>query len=172
MVGSSQGRVEAASLGLATGGQEGWMVHRFVILCILGFMVVLSTTGCTARTGGSVMVEDAWARPGLAGGMSAAYFIIHNTTQQSDVLVGVAGPVASVIQLHRSVMDTNGIMKMEHTDVVEIPARSSVSFEPGGLHVMLVDLQQDLRGGQQFDLTLTFQNYGDMTIPVEVKEEG
>jgi len=37
---------------------------------------------------------------------------------------------------------------------------------------MLDGLIQDLKAGERFVLTLTFQKSGDTTVSVEVKEEG
>jgi copper(I)-binding protein len=45
-----------------------------------------------------------------------------------------------------------------------------VEFEPGGLHVMLVNLSRDLKSGDQFKITLNFQNAGDMALDAEVME--
>ena len=67
-------------------------------------------------------------------------------------------------------MDSEGIMSMEQQDQVPIPANEIVEFAPGGLHVMLVSLGQDLSVGDTFPITLVFQNHGEMSLSVEVKQ--
>jgi copper(I)-binding protein len=67
-------------------------------------------------------------------------------------------------------MDPEGTMTMERQDLVGIPANGVVDFAPGGLHVMLTDLVNDLKVGDTFDLTLEFQRAGDITVEVEVKQ--
>jgi copper(I)-binding protein len=49
---------------------------------------------------------------------------------------------------------------------VEIPAGGSVAFAPGGLHVMLMDLQRPMVEGESFTMTLMLEDGGE--IPVEV----
>jgi copper(I)-binding protein len=53
---------------------------------------------------------------------------------------------------------------------VEIPADSTVKLEPGGLHVMLLDLKKDLVVGDTVEVTLTFSAAGEKTLTAEVKE--
>jgi len=61
-------------------------------------------------------------------------------------------------------------MTMQEIDKLEIPAGETVKLEPGGYHVMLIDLVEPLEVGQTFDVTLTFEKAGDKTVTVEVKE--
>ena len=51
---------------------------------------------------------------------------------------------------------------------LEIPANGSVTLAPGGLHVMLMKLQQPLTKGGQFSMTLIFKNAGrvDVSVPI------
>jgi copper(I)-binding protein len=67
-------------------------------------------------------------------------------------------------------MDSEGIMTMEQQDQVPIPVNDTVEFAPGGLHVMLVSLSQDLSVKDTFPITLVFQNHGEMSLIVEVKQ--
>ena len=51
-----------------------------------------------------------------------------------------------------------------------MPARGQVSFKPGGLHVMLIGLRQELKPGDKFAVTLRFEKAGDRTIEAVVRE--
>ena len=62
-------------------------------------------------------------------------------------------------------------MTMQQVDSVDIPAGGSVAFEPGGLHVMLLDLPDPLEIGETFDLTLTTADGVEIIVPVEVRTE-
>jgi copper(I)-binding protein len=64
----------------------------------------------------------------------------------------------------------SGMMTMRPVEKVEIPAESTVKLEPGGLHVMLLDLQKDLVAGDTVEVTLTFSGAGEVTVTAEVKE--
>lgn len=139
---------------------------------VLGLAVVLLMSlllvGC-AGSGGELKVEDAWARPGIPGGNSAAYFVIQNGGA-ADVLLSASGNVASAVELHISKMQ-DGTMMMEQQEKVDVPANSAVEFKPGGLHVMLISLPKELKAGDSFPLTLRFQNAGEIQINVPVKEQ-
>jgi hypothetical protein len=86
------------------------------------------------------------------------------------VLRSASGSVAASVELHMSQMD-NGVMKMQPQEMVEVPAQNKVEFKPGGLHIMLVNLKQDLKSGDRFELTLQFDKAGAQTIQVIVKEQ-
>ena len=130
--------------------------------------ILLITTGCESAQ--SIVVQDAWARPGFQGDNSAVYLRISNPTDQGDGLIGADSDIAEVTEIHLSKMDESGTMKMERQELVGIPARSSTELTPGGLHIMLVNLVKDLSVGDTFALSLEFQRVGDITIEVEVKQ--
>ena len=70
-------------------------------------------------------------------------------------------------------MDTNlagGVMMMVQQENVHVGAQSQIEFTPGGLHVMLIGLNQDLNPGDTFQVTLNFENAGRITLDVPVRE--
>lgn len=115
-------------------------------------------------------MDSPWARPGTAGSNGAAYFAINNATSQPDLLLSANCDLAAATEIHMSRMREDGTMEMRPQENVPVPSGGSVTFEPGGLHVMLVDLQQDLQPGDAFDLQLAFQNAGEISVQVEVLE--
>lgn len=69
------------------------------------------------------------------------------------------------------VMDMGGMMQMqEMADGLALTGGETVAFQPGGYHVMLVDLVGPLEVGEEFDLTLDFENADSVTVTVEVRE--
>ena len=52
----------------------------------------------------------------------------------------------------------------------EVEAEYAV-LEPGGYHIMLLDISTPLELGETFDVTLTFENAGEQVVEVEVREE-
>ncbi len=133
-----------------------------LVVILLGFSACSSTK--------DLSVDNVWARPGFQGDNSAVYFAIRNPGDQADVLLQAISDVAGSTEIHLSKMDSEGIMTMDHQDKVPIPANEMVEFAPGGLHVMLVSLSQDLSVGDTFPITLVFQNKGEMSVNVEVKQ--
>ena len=121
---------------------------------------------------GSIVVEDAtvdWpANPSVA----AVRMVVRNGTAKPDTLLSVSSPVAKTATVHRSDTDAEGRATMTPEDELAIPARSAVTFEPGGLHVMLTGITEDLQVGDDVDLSLTFEHAGTVTATAEVVEPG
>lgn len=115
-------------------------------------------------------VREAWARPGFSGGSSAVYLTIQNPTSNSETLQSITSDVAENIEIHQSEMDDGGVISMHHQPEIYIPAKEKVKFQPGGLHAMLMNLKKDLKPGDQFEVTLYFQNRGALSVKVEVRE--
>lgn len=64
-----------------------------------------------------------------------------------------------------------GVTGMTQVMRIDIPAGSTVEFEPGGNHVMLMQLVQPLVAGQTFPVTLQFERGGARSITVEVRDD-
>jgi len=62
-------------------------------------------------------------------------------------------------------------MMMREVESVAIPANGSLLFKPGAYHVMLMDLAAPLVAGETFDLTLTFERAGDVSVTAEVRDQ-
>jgi copper(I)-binding protein len=136
------------------------------ILILLVILFISSTCSSTEV----LSVEEEWARPGFQGDNSAIYLTIRNPGDQADVLIHADSKIAESTEIHLSKMDSTGVMTMEHQDQVPIPPDDSVEFSPGGLHIMLVNLGQDLSVGDSFPISLEFQKAGELSVEVEVRQ--
>ena len=114
-------------------------------------------------------IINAWARAGTAGGNSAIYLIMDNPTDQDDVLLSVYSNVAEAVELHRSQMTDEGTMTMQQQENIPLPSGTKIELKPGGLHIMLVNLKQDLIAGDSFQVTFTFQNAGEINLKVLIQ---
>lgn len=140
-------------------------------------LIALALPACFVEaqdyTRGQLTVAQPWsmALPPNAPTV-AAYFVISNSGPDADRLESVDSPIAGAAQLHQHISE-NGLMKMQHVDTVEIPARGSVTLAPMAYHVMLLDLKDRARliDGQTFALTLHFQKAGDLTVDVVVLKQ-
>ncbi len=114
----------------------------------------------------SLTVSDAWARPGMKGGNSAAYFVINNDSDKPDTLYGadVKEDIAKRVEIHETYDAGNGKMGMRHVPFIVIPPKSKVEFKPGGYHVMLIGLKETLSEGKTFTLILRFKRAGDVIV--------
>jgi copper(I)-binding protein len=62
-------------------------------------------------------------------------------------------------------------MTMRPIDGLDLPAGTAVVLEPGGYHIMLLDLVAPLELGTEVSLTLTFEQAGEQTVSVPVLAE-
>ena len=142
-------------------------MKRFYLL-ILSVSMLLVFAACAA--GGEIAVSGAWARPAAAGQNSAVYFELENGSSAADRLVGVSGDAAKMIQAHETMIDANNVASMHHMPEISIPAGEVVVFEPGGLHVMMMNLSTDLNPGDVVTITLHFEKHADIVVEAPVRE--
>jgi copper(I)-binding protein len=62
------------------------------------------------------------------------------------------------------------MMGMREIPSIEIPAGGQVELVPGGLHLMVMDLVDDLEVGDRYELVLEFEHADPVTVTVEVRE--
>ena len=121
-------------------------------------------------TGGGLAVSGAWVRAAQAGATSAAYMTLANGQAAHDALVGVsATDVTDDASIHETTSDGSGMTGMQHIDSIEIPAGGTVALEPGGYHVMLMDLKKELKAGDRVTLVLTLDQAGVINVDAEVR---
>jgi hypothetical protein len=137
---------------------------------ILAFAASLVVAGAALAQPTQLEVDNAWARatPGKADN-GAAYVTI--TSPTVDRLVSASTPVAKKAELHTMSMQ-GMVMKMRPISGVDIPAGQPVSLKPGGEHIMLMGLNEQLREGRSFPLTLDFEKAGPRTVTVTVEKAG
>lgn len=122
---------------------------------------------------GSMTVVAPTATPTAPGQPHGAIFIqsIRNTGAQADQLIGARAEVAKSMEVHRMTMDNN-VMKMREIPHIDVPAKGDVSLAKGsrnGYHLMLMNLKQPLKQGDQFPVTLIFKQAGEQQITVTVE---
>jgi copper(I)-binding protein len=60
-------------------------------------------------------------------------------------------------------------MTMRQVSSIELPAGQTIRLEPGGFHVMLIDLKHGLKAGDKLSLTLRFERAGTRKVTAEVR---
>lgn len=105
-------------------------------------------------------VGHPWVRPVEKSGAADVYFTVLNKGDVQDVLVGAATPVAPIVSLH----DGHDFVH----EIYLLPGKPLV-FKPGGMHVRLIGLREDLKEGDRFPLTLQFRRSGGVMVEVWVE---
>lgn len=126
------------------------------------------------NSAGKVETSYGWVRATTGTqdpSMSAAFMVIDNQTDEDVTLVGASSPVAGMAEIHEMVMGEDGAMVMQKSETgLTIAAGHLDELKPGGWHVMLMDLNQELKPGDEVDLTLEFGNGDKLDVTLPVKE--
>jgi len=133
--------------------------------------LLLLCAGASAAESGpadTIYATEPFARAVPPGQPNSAVFMqLSNAGDEDRALVAAASPAAEVVELHTHRME-DGMMKMRRIERIALPARETVTLQPGGLHVMLIGLTEQLQPGGEIAVTLTFDDDStlDLTIPV------
>jgi copper(I)-binding protein len=143
----------------------------------------------TTEAAADIEITDAWARQSPMGTTAGAVYM-NITAAEDDALVGASVPedIAGTTEVHETVMaeetmeedatettmaggeDDMGTMTMQEVESVELPAGETVALEPGGFHIMLLDLVAPLEVGDEVTVTLSFESGATQTVVAEVRE--
>lgn len=138
------------------------------ILSLMLLATAPSATAAAYRMGG-LEVADPWSRPAAASTNGAGFMVLANRGPKADTLTAVETPVAARVDIHRSSM-SGGVMRMERVGSgLALAPGASVSFAPGGGHLMLVGLKRALRAGDRVPMTLVFASGARLGIEVAVR---
>ncbi|GAB4168867.1 MAG: copper chaperone PCu(A)C [Rhodocyclaceae bacterium] len=116
-----------------------------------------------------VTVKEAWVR-GTVAAQKATGAFMELTSSEDAALVSAASPVAGLVELHSMKME-GGVMKMRALPRLALPAGKAVKLDPGGYHVMLMDLRAPLKAGDSVPITLKVEGRDGKVSTVEVKAE-
>jgi hypothetical protein len=154
---------------------------RTLRLAGLGAALLVGLTACgtsqadeAAPTEDSgVAVSDAWVRA-TAGtddpSMTGAFMAIDNEGEENVELVGASSPVAGKVELHEMAMVDGSMVMRRIEGGIEIEAGFGQVLMPGGNHVMLMGLEDELAPGDEVDLVLEFSDGTEQELTVPVKE--
>ncbi len=155
-------------------------MKRLLHTAILGLLIAMTVacqadadkTAATAagKAADSLTVENPFVRaipPGQPN--SAAFMTLVNTSDSDHSVKSAASPVAATVELHTHT-NNNGVMEMRQVPQIDVPAKGRTELKPGGLHVMLIGLQQELKVGETAAITLTFDDGSTTTVKAPIQE--
>ncbi|MBT9456060.1 MAG: copper chaperone PCu(A)C [Burkholderiaceae bacterium] len=116
-----------------------------------------------------VTVKDAWVRATVPQQKATGAFMQLSAAKDTR-LVAVSSTAVPVVEVHEMVMQDH-VMKMRQIPALDLPAGKSVELKPGGYHVMLLDLKQQMKVGATVPLTLVFEDKAGKRETVEVRAE-
>jgi hypothetical protein len=135
------------------------------------FLMLAAASLFTTAAFAQVTVSDPWIRATVPAQKTAGAFM-QLRSPKATRLVEVQTPVAGRAEVHQMGMEGQ-TMRMQKVDGIDLPAGQTVNLASGGYHVMLFDLKQQLKDGEQVPLTLTFvgadKKRENVTVQVPVK---
>jgi len=120
----------------------------------------------TLPAAAQVTVIDPWVRGTVAGQMATGAFMQLKSAKDAR-LVEARSPVAGVVEIHEMALVDN-IMRMRAVPALDLPAGRAVELKPGGYHVMLMDLKQQVKEGDVVPVSLVIES-GGRRETIEVK---
>ena len=116
-----------------------------------------------------VTVKDSWVR-GTTPAQKATGAFMEITSSETAALLTASSPVAGVVEIHTMKME-DGVMKMRALPKLDLPAGKAVKLAPGGNHVMLMDLKQQMKKGDVVPITLKIEGADKKVQTLEIKAE-
>ena len=130
-----------------------------------------ATTMAPKPTGqaGQLTVTDPWVKA-VDTGMTGAFLIVKNTGSAEVHIVSASSPASPMMELHETVMDSSGSMKMqEKKGGFILKAGETHEFKPGSDHIMFMGVSSPLKSGTTTTFTLKFADGSTLPVKAEVR---
>jgi copper(I)-binding protein len=108
--------------------------------------------------------------PAVPGRPAAGYFD-YRVAGDRGALVSVSSPQAGRVEMHET-MNMGGMSEMRPLDRIPVRDGETLSFAPGGRHLMLFDIARDVAAGGRIDLILHFERGEPVTVPATAVPTG
>ncbi|QLY27954.1 copper chaperone PCu(A)C [Nocardia huaxiensis] len=123
-----------------------------------------------ANAAAAVTMKDQWIKAADSG-MSAAFGVFENSSDQPVNLVAATSPVSATVEIHEVTADAAGNKSMHPKEGgLVIPAHGSATLRPGADHLMFMGLKEPLRTGAETPITLTFADGSTTTVTAQVRD--
>ncbi|MDN4476029.1 copper chaperone PCu(A)C [Demequina sp. SYSU T00192] len=127
---------------------------RFLATAAVALAAATALAGCASDTASSeaaLTVTDPWVKTAATEDMmSAAFGTLVNTTDEDVTVVAATSDQYPALELHEVV---DGAMQ-ELGDGMVVPAGGELALEPGGFHIMVMELPEAIEPGDEVDFTL------------------
>lgn len=114
-----------------------------------------------------VTVHEPWVRATVANQSGTGAFM-QLKSETDAALVQAESPVAKYVEVHEMAME-NHVMKMREVPKVDLPAGQTVELKPGGYHIMMIDLHEQLEVGEKVPLKLIFEDAAGKRSTMELE---
>ena len=127
--------------------------------------IALACLGAAAAQA-QLTVTDPWIRATVPQQKATGLFVQLQSAKDAK-LIGASSPLTPTVEVHEMAVQDN-VMKMRQVPAVDLPAGKTVELKPGGYHVMLMDLKQQVKAGDTVPVTLQIEGKDGQRQSVEV----
>lgn len=146
------------------------MLHPSILLVLAAVLCGAPALAHDISQNG-VRIAHPFATPTPPGAPNGAAYLDISAGATDVALTGASSPVGTV-EVHSMTLD-DGNMRMRRLESLAIPAGDTLRMRPGGgVHLMLIGLEEALEAGGRFPLTLEFAEHGNIEVEVWVQESG
>jgi copper(I)-binding protein len=131
-------------------------------------LLLLAVSGCASE---QLEISDSWVRSSdmsVSGGMTGMFMEITNPTSDEITLIGGSSE-SGMVEIHETVMGADGMQMQEINGGIKIPAGGTVVLQPGGLHVMIMNLNDDVVAGDEVTVDLEFDGHPNVSVTATAK---
>ena len=140
------------------------------LIVVIGIAATPTKVPAHEYTLGTLLIKHPMARPTPPVAKNGAVFLeITDQNGEGDALLSVATPNAAKSEIHLTTVVDN-VARMARQEKVDVAPGETVSFKPGGLHIMLMGLTGPLVKGEEFPLTLNFEKSGSVEVVVKIED--
>ena len=145
------------------------MTGRFRAGALIAAAVLLSSCGGGTKP---PSVSKGWVRLAAnPAAPAAAYFSLQGGSAPVT-LTGVSTALVKKAELHENMAMAHGMTGMAPLAKVEVPAGTTVTFAPGGRHVMLFGVDPSVRAGDRMTTAFAFEGQPGVIAPLKVVGPG
>lgn len=142
---------------------------KTVLVGVTALVLLAGTTQPVQAHDSGVTITNAWVRASEysdhIGGMTGIFAKIKNNTHHTVVLFGGSTSAAPMVQTHQVI---SGVMSEKKGGIAIKPGKT-VILQPGGLHVMLMDLKRAILPGDKIKFTFKFRGAKARTLSLTAK---
>lgn len=130
---------------------------------LLAFLLLISSPD------EKIKIKDPWMRVSAQGQTTALFMKIENLSDKPDTLYKVECDFVNKAEIHETYQQDD-MMGMREVPFIVIPAKSTFELKPRAHHIMLIKLKQDVKKGDEREVSLYFKNAGKITIKAKAQE--
>lgn len=144
--------------------RAAWRASALVAVAAVLAACGSSSASTSSSSAAPITAKDPWVKTATSG-MTAAFVTLENSSSTADVLVSATSSAAGMVQLHEMVMQDGQMVMQEKKGGIPVPANGTAVLEPGGNHIMLMELKEPIKAGEKVAITLTFSS--GTTVQIE-----